>query len=175
MLVCWSSVADSDSLLVLPPSPSPLGVHLWIEMNLLRELMSASWKICCEIELDTLASSVTAVIAVLALCVGLYQLRQQRKLAAKRATLDLIMNSEAHNAERKALKQKFDSLKDSRKFKPDEGEIRRGLDALDDEQDRADVIAYLNHFEFVAVTIRHKIIDKNLYKTWSCSTYVRTR
>lgn len=103
---------------------------------------------------------------VVAVIFGLRRHKQQRNLAARRATLDLVMN-EAHDATRLALRLKFESQMMNWKS---------GGNGLDDlSQDvRLDVVAYLNRFELVGVAIKHKSIDEEMYKAWSCSRYVRT-
>ena len=128
-----------------------------------------------------LVSSVLGLLALLVtagtLMVGIYQLRQERKLAAgraeqerklaaRRATLDLVMN-QAHDPTRPNLRLKFESL--MMNWKPG----GNGLNDLS-QAVRLETVAYLNRFELVGVAIKHKAIDEEMYKAWSCSRYVYT-
>ena len=122
-----------------------------------------------EFSLD-IAGLVIALLAVtVAAGMAVYQLREQRRIAARRATLDFIANLEVHNSQWADLRTKFRSLKAANRLPS-----LVNSDNPADDRDRIDVVTYLNHFELVAVAIKNRIIDEKLYKEWFCTAYIRT-
>lgn len=115
------------------------------------------------------AGHMIALLAVMvATGMAVYQLWVHRKTAARRATLDFITNFEVHNTQWAVLRTKFRTLKAANRLLSLVNSNRSV-----DNQDRIDVVTYLNHYELVAVAIKNNIIDEELYKEWFRTPYVR--
>lgn len=125
-----------------------------------------------------LADVVTAVCVVAGIVIALYELKQQRKLtakslkhqhklAARRATLDFISKFEVHNRQWIELREKFALLRGQNQL----AEIANPRD--EDRGETIRIATFLNHFELVAVAIKHGILDEEIYKDWFRSAYIR--
>ena len=88
-----------------------------------------------------------------------------RRIAARRATLDFILKAEL-NVEWRKLRHRARELLAS-------SEIRNIATASDAEyrEKRFELGAYLSHHEFVAAAIENKTIDKELYEAWNRTGY----
>lgn len=93
----------------------------------------------------------------------------QRRIASRRATLDFIAKLEIDNPEWARLRSRFAELRDGNRL--------LSIIASETEKDPTAVIevaSFLNHFELVAVAIKHHIINEDLYKEWFKTSYLRT-
>ncbi len=99
--------------------------------------------------------------------VALLGVRSARATARQRATLDLIEKVEStphyrglHSVFSYHRRQStFDRLHDPLEEK--------------DKDERQKVLDYLNHYELVAIGIRHAILDGKIYKAWMLGPFVR--
>ena len=93
---------------------------------------------------------------------------QHRKLAAKKGTLDFLLNNEVNNRDWRETRRKVREILNWR------------LDAVLDPKSAADwddrflVGAFLSRYEFIAVAIKHKTMDESIYREWNGRAYVRT-
>ena len=112
-----------------------------------------------------LAIFVSAGVAIL---LGRYAANKNKEIARKRATLDVILQSEsdgyferiytvfASEKQRKAgLVALFNSETDSEK------------------KAKLEVDNFLNHYELIAISIESEILDEEFYKKWMKSTYIK--
>lgn len=95
-------------------------------------------------------------------------IRANRHIARIRATLDLIERTESQPY----YQELWQAFKLSR-------EHDGGFDALVDannhltKEQRAKVLAYLNHYELIAVGCKNGVLDKTFYKNYMRSAFVR--
>lgn len=106
-----------------------------------------------------------ALVAVSAL-IALSALVNTRQIARRKATLDLIKKVESTDHYRQ-LNKTFSRLRRS------EGFAHLGNPRPEDEDDRARVNDYLNHYELVSVGIFQRILDEAFYRTWMRAPFVR--
>ena len=111
------------------------------------------------------------VVSVLAAFIGV---KWNRKIARIRATLDLIIRTEStryYQECHKAFKSRrlsgkgFDDLHDLEKaYKKERGQL---------EQERQNIIDYLNHYEIVVLGFQNGILDKDFYHDWIYYAFAR--
>lgn len=108
------------------------------------------------------------VSAITAFLVARLTIRANQDIARKRATLDLIersMSTEHYLAIHAAFRESL-----GRKAGLEEI-IAPSLPAMSDQ--RRKVIAFLNHYELIAIGIGQGVLDEDLYRTYMRSTVVR--
>ena len=105
--------------------------------------------------------STLAVITITAAMAWYYN----RRIAARRATLDFILKAEL-NVEWRELRHRARELLASSDLK----EIASSSEEQY-RQKRLELGAYLSHHEFIAAAIRNKTMDKNLYEAWNRTGY----
>lgn len=110
--------------------------------------------------------SLLSPIAILvAACLAFYN---HQRTAARRAALEFVSKTQLQSQEWTDLNRNYRELQTSGKL----------LSTL--SKDHGDpvlanrICLFLNHFELVAVAIKHNIIDKNLYAEWFKGSYVKT-
>lgn len=101
----------------------------------------------------------STIVAVLALI-------NTRRLARRKATLDLIEKVESTDHYRE-LNRTFSNLRRGRGF------AHLSNPEPEDADDRARVNDYLNHYELVSVGIFQRILDETFYRTWMRAPFVR--
>jgi hypothetical protein len=107
-----------------------------------------------------LSATVAALFAHLSI-------RATREMACKRATLDLIQNRELDGDYIEA-KYKFNKLRD------EDGGLTKWADkAKRNEPEVAAIRTILNGHELVAIGIKEKIIDEELYRRWFRSSLLK--
>ena len=85
---------------------------------------------------------------------------QHRKLAAQRGTLDFLLRNEVDNVVwRRTRRKAYELLKASGPKSDDEKLMVR---------------AFLSRYEFIAVAIKHRVMDETIYWEWNGRTYVGT-
>ncbi|MES2443439.1 MAG: DUF4760 domain-containing protein [Pseudomonadota bacterium] len=106
-----------------------------------------------------------ALVAI-SVTVAWLALRNARAVARQKATLDLI--------------EKIESDQHYRQITDRFSELRRGIGfshlndpAPENRDDRRAVLDYLNHYEIVAIGIRHNILDAEMYRAWMEGVFVR--
>lgn len=102
---------------------------------------------------------VSTIVAVIALV-------NTRRLARRKATLDLIEKGESTDHYRE-LNKTFSGLRRGKGF------AHLSKPAPTDEDDRSRVNDYLNHYELVAVGIFQRILDEKFYRSWMRAPFVR--
>ena len=119
------------------------------------------------------ATVVPPILLIFSLCVAgvsawlaFRNILNARTIARQRATLDLIEKAESTEHYRK-LASSFGKAEKAGK-----------LGALNDpatEADKAlrrDILQYFNHYELIAIGIKHAILDENVYREWMQSHVV---
>ena len=102
--------------------------------------------------------------AFLAAAVACLAILSHRRTTARKNTLDFILNHELHDPVWLQLRLKvFPILQDPEKW----GALVKAKSTAD----KQDVLAWLNHHEIVAVGIKHRTLDQNLYFDWLGSLY----
>lgn len=111
-------------------------------------------------------SSLITPLVILATAVIAWNL--QRGIASKTATLNFIASQETDNPEWLRLRERFAELRDTEKL------LAIAADRQKPENRKAivEVTSFLNHFELVAVGIKHGIIHEGLYMEWFRGPYV---
>lgn len=109
--------------------------------------------------LGPLAILFSALIALMAI-------NANKKLARRRATLDIIEKSESNAHYLKTIAAFQRCLK--------AGLFKENSQIFEDEyaEDLRLVQQYLNHYELIAIGIKNKIIDEKLYKYWLRTVFV---
>ncbi|GGD59558.1 DUF4760 domain-containing protein [Lacimicrobium alkaliphilum] len=102
-----------------------------------------------------------------------YTICNTRKINRIRATIDIIQKSESeqfyinsYEAFIKVRDEQHSFLSLSVKELSNADWIRHA-----DKQDTVDI--FLNHYEFVALGIKNKVLDEGIYKGWMRSTFVK--
>lgn len=114
----------------------------------------------------TVISVATPLLVLASAIIAWRSLRNTRAVARQKATLDLIEKAES-NEHYRALSLCFAAVRKA-----------RGFPALHDPKTNADkklrqdVLDYLNHYELVAIGIRHDILDETIYRSWMQSHVV---
>lgn len=96
----------------------------------------------------------------------------QRRIAVRRATFDFISRHEVDNHEWRVAKRQFSEIVS----KPDHPEPLIALLMPSDSgqwESRVVVTSLLNHFEAVAVAIKHQAISEVIYKDWQRTNFVQ--
>lgn len=112
------------------------------------------------------APAVVVVATSVSLMAALHGFRVTRSVARMRATLDLIEKAESTDYYRNLTKT-FSRLRRGRGFSHLNDPTEK------DREDRLQLIAYLNHYEIVAIGIRRGILDDDTYREWISGTLVR--
>lgn len=116
------------------------------------------WAVPLFIFLGTTAASILSKLAI----------NTQRSIARTRATLDLIERSESQPYYRE-LYMTFQAVRRD----------ERGFDQLKNptnpmlQKQRQDVVAFLNHYELIALGCHKGVLDAEFYKLWMRSAFVR--
>lgn len=111
-----------------------------------------------------LAAGAILVSTAVAIGIAYFTVRSQREMARKRATLDMIIKTESDEHYR-TIREAYLRARDNIGLVPlvetedPEGKELRHLVQL-----------FLNHYELIAIAIRHRILDEDLYKAWRHST-----
>lgn len=93
----------------------------------------------------------------------------QRGIASRTATLNFIASRETDNPEWVRLRERFAALRDAGELLT----LAAGWQKPDNRKAIVDVTSFLNHFELVAVGIKHGIINEELYLEWFKGPYVQ--
>ena len=128
---------------------------------------------------DILTASVTAVSIAGGAIFAYFQLKthrqiatdraeQERTLAAQKVTLDFISDYELHSKEWLDVRKVFASLRASNALATIVQPANQAA-----WENKIQVTTFLNHFELVAIAIKHRIIDEKLYAEWWRSSLVR--
>ena len=88
--------------------------------------------------------------------------RWHRKIAARDATLKFIAEKEIHNSQWRQARSEFYSYAKNSSFPQDK------------EVSDFSVWLVLHHYELVAVGIKTKSLDENLYKWWNRTSFIKT-
>ena len=110
---------------------------------------------------------ITPALVAISTIVAFLALVNTRRLARRKATLDLI--------------EKVESTDHYRDLNSTFSRLRRGVGFAHlsnpsteaDQVDRAKVNDYLNHYELVSVGILQRILDEAFYRTWMRAPFVR--
>ena len=129
------------------------------------------------------------VVIFSGICVSIYVRWYQRKLAAKRATLDFISKYEVHdrigwrstkNSGHCRAAIAIASARSGKSLVNPTEEEQNENDPQKKEKFRAEreqnvtlIFMILNHFELVSLAIYQGIIAKKFYKKWYCGIYIR--
>ncbi|WP_299628010.1 DUF4760 domain-containing protein [uncultured Tateyamaria sp.] len=111
---------------------------------------------------------VIALSACAAAIISITSIRSNKEIARKRATLDLIERSETTEHYQSLYKAFTDVRKDDGGFEQLKSVTNPQL-----LEQRRKVIAYLNHYELMAIGIRKGILDEGVYGDFMRSTVVR--
>lgn len=130
--------------------------------------MCETWFELDSVDIECISLILVFVGFVVGTWVAIVQIRQRRRVTARRATLEFIVTHEIHNSEWIECCEAFKAWK-SRGYN-----TNRIVDpqSHDDRSIAVRVLTVLNHFESVAVGINNQIIDEALYKGWYRSTYI---
>ncbi len=101
-----------------------------------------------------------------AILTALLQIRAQRRIAAQRATVDLISQREIHDP---GMDDSWKAL--SKLSKVRKGHARKYVQ--DNPDERFLIFRLLNHYELVAASIHNGILDEPIYVAWSKTTIKR--
>ena len=88
-------------------------------------------------------------------------------MARMRATLDLIERTESQEYYQE-LATNFKDVRDSNCFEALENRTNKAI-----QEQRSDVLAFLNHYELIAVGCHNKVLDKVFYSQFMRSAVVR--
>lgn len=103
-------------------------------------------------------------VALLAAAVAFLAILSHRRTTARKSTLDFILKHELHDPIWLDLRLKVRPiLKDAGKW--------GAIVEAESTADKQDVLAWLNHHEIVAVGVKHRALDRNLYFDWLGSLY----
>jgi hypothetical protein len=110
---------------------------------------------------------IAPALVLISTAVAVLALITTKRIARRKATLDLIEKVESTEHYR-SLNATFSRLRRGRGF-------AHLADPLtpQDEADRARVNDYLNHYELVSVGIFQRILDEAFYRTWMRAPFVR--
>lgn len=104
--------------------------------------------------------------AVIGAAVALRSIREQRSIARKRATIDLLARKEWDKSYLEARKN-FNRLRD------DSAGLVHWASISHDSTDEKSVIRdTLNDYELIAIGIKEDILDERVYKRWFRSTLI---
>ncbi|MFO7854483.1 MAG: DUF4760 domain-containing protein [Paracoccaceae bacterium] len=95
-------------------------------------------------------------------------IRENRAIARRRATLDLIERSESSDYYRRAAAAFSAVRRDPQGFEPLFAPTNPELQAQ-----RRRVLDFLNHYELVAIGIRDGVLDEAFYRRWMRSVVIR--
>jgi hypothetical protein len=112
------------------------------------------------------APTIVMVSAAASITAAFFGFRVTRSVARMRATLDLIEKAESTDYYR-SLTKTFSRLRRGKGF----AHLNNPLEK--DREERLQLIAYLNHYEIVAIGIRRGILDDDTYREWISGTLVR--
>lgn len=112
-------------------------------------------------------SLITPVIILGSVCVAILGVPSARASVRRKATLDMIEKTEStpHYREFHAAfayhrrQSSFSRLHDPTEEK--------------DKQERQKILDYLNHYEIIAIGIRHDILDAKIYRSWMQGPFIR--
>jgi hypothetical protein len=95
-------------------------------------------------------------------------IKENRRIAREKATLDLIERSETHG-HYQSLYENF------RHVREDSGGLSQLIQPTNPalQKQRQDVLAFLNHYELISLGCHKGILDEELYKKWMRSAVVR--
>lgn len=107
------------------------------------------------------------ISAIIGACVALRSISEQRRIARKRATLDILVQKE-WDSDYIAARAEFVKLRDG----PD------GLDFWAQNQHKnspqtVNIRNTLNDYELIAIGIKEDILDEELYKRWFKTSFLR--
>ncbi|MFT4089608.1 MAG: DUF4760 domain-containing protein [Asticcacaulis sp.] len=105
------------------------------------------------------------VIAISAI-IAWFGIRNVKAIAQKRATLDFIEKAESTDHYRK-LNDKFSTLRRAEGFM----HLTEPMSGPNDE--RQQIVDYLNHYELVSLGIQRGALDGSIYKLWMGGAFVR--
>lgn len=111
--------------------------------------------------------AVLVLSGIAAICLSLRQISENRSIARKRATLDLIERSESQPYYRE-LWENFQDVREEDGFAHLVNPANKML-----WKQRREVLAFLNHYELVAVGCEQGVLDEKFYADWMKSTVVR--
>lgn len=106
------------------------------------------------------------IIFAISVIIAYWGILQNRRIARKRATLDLIEKVESSNYYRELLevfhRRKMDSTLEK---------LSEPKDAVG-HKERKSVFSFLNHYELVSLGIQKEILDEEFYKGWMRSSFI---
>ena len=97
--------------------------------------------------------------------------KAQRRIVARRNTLDFIGRHEISSREWRDAKQLFSEITSSSDH-PAPLEALLKPSAPQEWKDHMVITSLLNHFEAVAVCIKHRTLSESIYKDWNKSRYI---
>lgn len=107
-------------------------------------------------------------IILFSVVAAIFGIATQRYIARRRATLDLIEkyeSTEFYQELNEAFSSRRKNLQDWKDLQvPTEKEFM---------SERSKILAYLNHYELVAIGIENKILDEKFYRNWMKTPYTR--
>ncbi len=114
-----------------------------------------------------LTPSLTPLIVTVSVYLAWVSIQSARRIARQKATLDLIEKAESDERYRD-LNAVF------RRYRQDGNLTALNTPAsTDDKANRQAVLAYLNHYELVAIGIANQTLDEDFYATWMKGPLVR--
>lgn len=102
-----------------------------------------------------------------AIVIALLNIRNTRAIARLKATLDLIEKAESSEHYR-TRHESFAAVRRANAF----AELDDPADE-DARKRRFEIAEHLNHYELVAIGIRRKVLDDDMYRTWMAGPFVR--
>ena len=92
----------------------------------------------------------------------------QRRISARKGTLDFVLKHEVGNMEWRETRRRVWQILGSKE------EMEKVVNPKDDEawQKRFLIGSFLSHFEFVGAAIKNKVMDEKSYMAWNGSGYV---
>lgn len=118
---------------------------------------------------DIIQAVAVLMAAAGAISIALWQVHQQRKIASRQYTHEMILREEIMGSVWTKMSTTAHSVFDMGRTRwPSLRDDPAGVDSL------ATTLSFLNYFEAVAVGIQKHAVDEDLYKTWFRSAYVGT-
>ena len=108
------------------------------------------------------------IILTIAVAVSIFAILKNSEMARKRATLDMIEKAESNDYYLKIYTAFKNATADEASFK---AIYNPGSDMLKEQRNL--VIAFLNHYETIALGIKNKILDEDFYRQYFEGTLLR--
>ena len=114
-----------------------------------------------------LSAGAILLSAAVASAIALYSIEEQRKIARKRTTLDALSQKE-WDRDYIDSKHTFNKLRDH-----DDGLIKWAQIENRSSDETKIIRSTLNDYELIAVGIKEKVLDEELYKRWFRASFIK--